>query len=173
MANKDRPRGFWPIRHLSGGEIRVGEYTVTTGQTIYKGDLVMITAAGTVQSATAGAGTVVIGVAAEYVDDSGGAGGKKILVYDDPNIVFGVQCDTGTAPSAADIGATADHVATVGDSTTKQSRHELDASTIGGAGNDQLKIIGIVEQIDNSWGEHVDVEVLINEHHYKAAVAGV
>lgn len=164
MANKDRPRGFWPIRHLSGGEIRVNKYTVSAGQTVYRGDLVKIVAAGTVETAAAGTGSTVIGVAAHYA-----TAGQDILVYDDPNIVFGVQGD-GTN-SAADIGATADHVATAGDATTQQSKHELDSSNVGTGA--QLKIIGLVQDVNNSWGANNDLEVIINEHHYKAAVAGV
>lgn len=171
MANVDRPRGFWPIRHLTGGDIRMSEYTLTTGATVYKGQLLKIVAGGTVELGAADIGTAAIGVAAEYVNDSGSAGSKTVKVYDDPNIVFGVQSDTGTATTAADIGATANHVAGAGSATTLQSTNELDSSDIGTGA--QLKIIGLVDRIDNAWGEHSDLEVIFNEHHYKAAVAGV
>lgn len=171
MANSDRLRGFRPLRHLTGGEIRLNKYTVTTGQIVYKGDLLKIVAAGTVQAAAANDGIIVVGVAAQYVNDSGSAGGKTVMVWDDPQIVFGVQSDTGTATTAADVGATANHVATTGNTTTLISKHELDSSDIGTGG--QLKILGLENQIDNAWGEHSDLEVVIAEHFYKAAVAGV
>ncbi len=38
MANIDAPIGFWPVRHLTGGQIRANKYIVTTGATIYQGD---------------------------------------------------------------------------------------------------------------------------------------
>lgn len=171
MANVDAPRGFWPIRQLTGGEIRTNEYVLTTGSTAYRGDLLKVVAAGTVEPSSANDGVIVVGVAAEYADDSASAGGVKIQVYDDPYIVFGVQADSGTAPTAADIFATANHVAGSGSSTTKLSGHELDADDIGTGA--QLKILGKIENEENTWGEHVDLQVLINEHLYKAAVAGV
>ena len=167
MANKDNAVGLIPVR----GPMCTNEYIVTTGQTIYKGDLIKIVAAGTVEESDANDGVIVVGVAAHYVDDSASAGGKKVLVYDDPNTIFKVQCDTGTVPTAADIGATANHVAGAGDATSKLSGHELDASDIGTGG--QLKIMRLFDRPDNSWLEHVDVEVVIAEHFNKAAVVGV
>ena len=171
MANKDFPRGLWPIRHLTGGEIRSREYTVTTGSTVYTGDLLKAVNGGTVEPSAANDGIIVVGVAAHYVDDSASAGGKKVQVYDDPYIVFGAQADSGTATTSADVFETANHVAGSGSSTSYLSGHELDASDI--ATGAQLKIIGLVDAQGNAWGEHSDVEVLINEHLYKAAVAGV
>lgn len=171
MANVDNPKGFWPIRHQCGGEIRSNEYIVTTGSTVYRGDLLKVVAAGTVEAAAADAGVIVVGVAAEYASDSGSAGGVKVLVYDDPYIVFGIQADTGTAVAATGVFATANHVAGSGSATTFLSGHELDSSDIGTGA--QLKIIGKISEPNNSWAEHVDLEVLISEHLYKAAVAGV
>lgn len=171
MANKDNPRGFWPVKHLGGGEIRMREYTLTTGATAYQGDLLKIVDAGTVEPGAADIGLAAIGVAANYVSDSGSAGGKTIQVYDDPNIIFGVQSDTGTATTAADVGETANHVAGSGSATTGLSGHELDSSDI--ATGAQLKIIGLMATPDNAWGEHSNLLVVFNEHFYKAAVAGV
>jgi len=172
MANKDNPKGFWPYAHLCGGEIRTMEFTVTTGATIYKGDVLKIVAGGTVEPAAADIGITGIGVAATYVDDSASAGGKEVMVYADPNIIFGVQMDdVGTASTAADVGATANHLVTAGSTTTKMSGHELDMSDIGTGA--QLKIIGLIPEPDNAWGANCDVAVIFNEHFYKAAVAGV
>lgn len=171
MANVDSPKGFWPLRHLCGGEIRTNQYTLTTGSTAYKGDLLKVVAAGTVEPSAADDGTIVVGVAAEYVDDSASVGGQNIAVWDDPYIVFGVQSDSGTATTSADMFATANHVAGSGSTTTHLSGHELDASDI--TTGSQLKIIGLISTPDNAWGEHSKLEVLINEHLYKAAVAGV
>lgn len=171
MANVDNPRGFWPVGHLCGAPITTREFVVTTGKTCYQGDLLKVVAAGTVEPAAANDGIIVIGVAAEYVSDAASAGGKKIRVYADPYILFGVQTDTGTATTSAGVFATANHEAGSGSSTTKQSGHELDASDIGTGG--QLQILGLVDEPNNAWGEHSDVVVRIAEHLFNAAVAGV
>jgi len=165
MANSDAPRGAWPVRHLCGGEIRTNEYTVVTGVTIYQGDIVELDADGCVGVAEAGDATAVIGVAAEYVSDSGSAGGKKIRIYDDPFIVFGIQQETGGTLAAADIGLSADLVAGSGSATTKQSGHELEATVAETAA--QFLIIGKVATDDNAWGENVKALVVFNEHRYK------
>jgi len=162
MANVDNPRGFWVIRHLLGGKIQTTKYILTTGATAYQGDLMVAQNAGTVTPATADDGVSVIGVASEYVTDALSAGGKTILIYDDPFIVFGVQADSGTSPTAAEVFETANHVAGSGSSTTYMSGHELDASDI--ATGLQMRILGKVDTPDNAWGEHVDLEVLLVEH---------
>jgi len=174
MANIDAPVGFFPVRHLTGGEIRTNEYVLTTGQTVYRGDLLKVVAGGTVQVAAADIGLSAIGVAAEYVSDSDSAGGKTVKVYDDPYIVFGVQMDdVGTDSTSADIFATANHLAGSGSTTTYLSGHELDMSDIGTGA--QLKILGLcmTRDANNAWGGNADVEVIFNEHLFKAAVAGV
>lgn len=171
MANTDNPKGLWPVRNAAGGEIRATQYTMTASATVYQGDLVKIVAAGTVEAAAADIGTACIGVAAEYKVATAVAGATTLLVYDDPNLLFGVQADSGTALTIAAVGNTANHVAGSGSATTKMSGHELDASDVGTGA--QLKIIRLIPRADNSWAEHADLEVRINEHHYSAAVAGV
>lgn len=174
MANIDAPIGFFPTRHLTGGEIRVAEYVLTTGATVYKNDLVKVVAAGTVEAGAADVGVIALGVAAEYKADTASAGGILVKVYDDPYIVFGVQMDdVGTASTSADVFQTANHVAGSGSTTTFLSGHELDMSDIGTGA--QFKILGLCNTRDanNTWGANADVEVMFNEHLYKAAVAGV
>ena len=168
MANVDFARGLTPLYHLTGGEIRTNKYTLTTGQIIYKGDILKVVAGGTVQAA-ANDGVIVVGVAANYVDDSASVGGVEVNVYDDPYIVFSIQADGSNV--AIDVFATANHVAGSGSSTTGLSGHELDSSDIGTGA--QLKVLGKVETPNNAWGTNVDLVVVFNEHLYKAAVAGV
>jgi hypothetical protein len=162
MANVDQLQGFYPIRHLTGGEIRTNTYFVTTSAAIFKGDLVSAINTGCVSASTANDGYIVVGVAAEYVPAATSATAyTPIQVYDDPMIVYGIQCDSGTAPAVTDIFACANHVATTGNTTTGLSKHELDASDIGTGL--QLRILRKVSDPNNAWGEHVDVEVLLNE----------
>lgn len=167
MANKDYPRGFFPVRHASGGEIRTRHYILTTGEEVFKGELIKAVAGGTVETAAADIGVAAIGVAAEYMD--GTTAGTEVAVYDDPQIVFGVQAD-GTIAATA-VFATGNHVAGAGVAATGCSADEFDASDIGTGA--QLEVIGKIERIDNAWGTHCDLEVMFNEHKRKAAVAGI
>ena len=169
MANADRPRGMWPIRHLLGGEIRTSKYILTTGATVFVGDLLKAVTGGTVEAAAADDGVIVVGVSAEYI--AAGAADTKVQVWDDPYIVFGIQADSGTAIAATDVFRAADHVAGSGSATTGFSGHELDASALAGGGGDQLKVIGKMDAPDNAWGEHVNLEVIFSEHMYTANVA--
>jgi hypothetical protein len=172
MANVDDAKGFYPIRHFCGGEIRTNSYTLTTSDTVYIGDPVKAVVGGTVTHAAGTDGIIIVGVSAEYV--ASGAAGQKIQVYDDPYIVFGIQCDTGTAAASTDVFSTADMATyAAGSSSSGLSGCELDASDLATGAQSLLKVLGLVNTPLNAWGEHADVEVLFNEHLFKAAVAGV
>ena len=163
MANIDSPKGMWPVRHLSGGQIRTNSYILTTGTAVYKGDILKVVNTGTVEPASAADAQIVIGVSAEYVAAADASAGREIQVYDDPLIVFGIQDTTSQSTVAADIFTTCDHVAGSGSATTGLSGHEANT-----AGTDaQLRIIGKVDEPDNAWGEHVNLEVVFNEHLFK------
>jgi hypothetical protein len=167
MANIDNPRGLWPTRHLTGGEITTREFTVTTGATIYRGDIVEMVSGGTVDPAAATDGVKIVGVAAHYVSDAASAGGKVLQVYVDPYIAFGIQVVTGQTPSAAWIGLSADpDTYAAGSTTTYVSSTELAAASAQTA---LFHVIGKIDSPDNAWGEHADVEVVFNEHRYKAS----
>ena len=106
MANTQFDFGFEPVEHLCGGQIRTREYILTTGATAYRGDVMLLVAAGTVTPSTS-ASTVPVGICAEYMDDSASAGGKKVLDYDDPNLIFKANIRDSTVTTefaAADIG---------------------------------------------------------------------
>jgi hypothetical protein len=170
MANSDKPNGFKPIRHLTGGEIRTVDMILTASATVYPGDVLKVVTAGSVEVAATNAGIICPGVAAEY-KVAGASGTTYVKVYTDPEIVYEVQTDTGTATTVGDVHKTANHVATTGSTTTKLSLQELDSSDIDTGAN--FKILGLVRRAGNAWGEHSKVEVIFNEHLYKAAVAGV
>jgi hypothetical protein len=100
--------------------------------------------------------------------DKDGLSGVTVFVWDDPDTVFGIQADGTTA--VTDRFATFPIVIADGNTTTKLSNCELDST--GGSG-DELKIIDIIRVVDNDWGANVDLEVLINDHAYRAVKAGV
>jgi hypothetical protein len=170
MANTDKPRGLWPVRHLTGGEIRTERRILTASATAYTGEVLKVVAGGSVETATANDGIIVGAVAAEY-KVAGASGTTWVNVYVDPNIVYGVQADSSATLDVGAVNATANHVAGAGSATTKMSADELNSSDVGSGL--QLKILGKIERPDNVWGDHVDLEVIFNEQLYKSLPAGV
>ena len=79
--------------------------------------------------------------------------------------------DAGTALTVAAVGANCDVLATAGSTTTSQSAHEIDRSTVVTT-TAQLRLLRLVERDDNDYGDSAEWEVLINEHAYKST-AGV
>ena len=188
MANTDAPRGLWPVRHLSGGTIRVNTYPIATGYAtnIFTGDVVKLVAGGGIEVAAAGNRFLGVFAGVNYTD----ANGKKVFkkywpasttatdieahVWDDPNIIFGVQSAGSTV--AADVGNLGDHVAGTGSTTTGMSAHELNGST--GTGAAGFRVLGKVNEPDNAYGTNVNLEVQpyqheLNEHIDADGTAGV
>jgi hypothetical protein len=187
MANSDNPNGFTPIRHLTGGTIRMEEMPIATdtAAAIFSGDLVELLATGYIKVATA-ITTVHAGVFAgcTYTDEAGvihysrywpaaqatlGDADAVGYVYADPDIVFAAQT-TGTA-LFADNGALLDLTATAGSTSTGRSRQEVNeaASTV-----DTFQQLGLVKRAGNAWGANAEIEVLIHLHaNSRAAGAGV
>jgi hypothetical protein len=171
MANTDLPLGFTPVGHRFGAQIFTNEYVMTTGQTIYKGDPVILTNAGTVSVGAASATTTHLGIAAEYVNDSASAGGKKIKVYDDPNILYKVQTTNNITTTLSNVFNTADIVTyAAGHSATGLSIMELDTP---GTSSKPWIILGLFESPDNAWGEFSKVLVKYNQHVFLAPYAGL
>lgn len=176
MANADAARGFWPIRHLTGGTIRASEHTIASAYNtnIFKGDAVKLVAAGGIEAAAAGNRILGIFAGVSYTDANGNtvfsqywpadtvATNIKATVYDDPNIVFGVQSAGSTV--AADIGNLGDHVAGAGSTTTGNSGHELNGTTSTAAAG--FRVLGIIDAPDNEAGTNVNLEVQVFEHEY-------
>ena len=105
MANADTPRGFWPIRHLSGGTIRANKYTIASAYAtnIFPGDVVKLVAGGGIEAAAAGNRLLGVFQGVKYTAADGSqvyakywpastvATDIEATVYDDPNILFGAQ----------------------------------------------------------------------------------
>lgn len=176
MANADVARGFWPLRHLTGGTIRTSEYAIasTYGTNIFKGDVVKLVAGGGIELAAAGNRFVGVFNGVSYTKSNGEkvfsqywpasttATEIKASVFDDPNIVFGVQSAGSTVE--ADIGNLGDHVAGTGSTTTGNSAHELNGSTGTGVGG--FRVLGKIDAPDNAYGTNVNLEVHALEHEY-------
>ena len=178
MANADTPRGFWAIRHLTGGSIRLGEYAIASGYgtLICSGDIVKLVGGGGIEISAAGARSIGVFAGVEYTNASGEvifskqwpastvATNIKARVYDDPMTVFGVQSAGSTVE--ADIGTLGDHVATAGSSATGSSNMELNGTTSTAYAG--FRVLGKVEQPGNEYGTNVLLEVQLVEHELMA-----
>lgn len=176
MANTDAPRGAWPVRHLTGGVIRAREYPIASGfgTNIFDGDFVKLVAGGGIEDADAGDRLLGTFAGVKYTNSQGEqifskywpastvSADAKALVYDDPNIIFGIQSAGSTV--AADVGNLGDHVAGAGSTSTGKSGHEINGTTA--ATQAGLRVLGKIDRPDNDWGTNVDLEVQIYEHEF-------
>ena len=180
MANADAPRGFWPLRHLSGGSMaRTSPYTIasTYGTNIFRGDVVKLVAGGGIELAAAGDRFIGVFDGVQYTASDGSMKYAKYwpasttataipaYVYDDPNILFGVQSAGSTV--AADVGNIGDHVAGTGSTTTGISAHELNGTT--STSDAGWRVLGKIESPDNAYGTNVNLIVQAYEHELTAA----
>jgi hypothetical protein len=165
MANANAPFGARLIES-EGKQFRVRRYPKKSGNAIYQGDFVIADAAGSVDVATAAA--TLLGVALE----SGAATSTAdIAVCDDPEAVFEVQASANFA--AADVFQNADIVATAGDSSLSRSKHAWDSASDDTTSTLQLKALGLSQIGENAYGSYAKIKVKINNHAFKAGVAGV
>ena len=175
MANVDAAFGFVPIRHMSGNAPRTNKYTIASGlaENIFKGDMVIVVAAGTITPHTA-TETNNIGVfdGCSYTASDGsyvyseywpsGTVATDIIayVYDDPYTVFKAQ--SAGSPAQTNIMNCCDVVAGAGSTLTGQSGFEISGTMA--AGTASCKIIGLYDAPDNAFGANAIMEVIINEH---------
>jgi len=190
MANQDAAYGLRPSRKLGGGVVVTNAYSIADGYatSIFSGDIVELTGTGNnIQIAAAGGAgdTKAIGVFAgcNFIDAEGNvqfkpywpastsiATGTKVeaLVYDDPDIIFRAQAD---AIAEAAIGALADWVVGSGNVVTGKSTSEVEGSATATTGK-SLKLLRLLPEVGNEYGNHGQVEVLFAEHAMKGIVTG-
>lgn len=192
MANVNAPFGLRPLRYASGlpynGAFKEYFATGATGA-IFKGDPVVLAGSAntaevqgrgpgtlpTVTVALDGAGDPILGVcvgvlpvtrdSTPYRENSTD---RIILVVDDPNLVFEVQCDAlGTAFAATDIGAMTNLIVGSGNTSTGLSGWVLDTAGSAPVANQaswQVLLVGFSPAIDNEIGAYARMLVMINNH---------
>ena len=149
MANNDAPFGLRPVGELGSGIQNGGtsKYKIAAGYAtaIYKGDIVKLVAAGTIQ-VSGNADTANVGVfnGCFYNDPTTQkptwsnyypgsitptVGDIDAFVYDDPNMLFEIQ-DNATLGQTA-VGDNADQVYAAGSTINGQSKSELGAMLPG------------------------------------------
>lgn len=171
------PRGFVPSRHINNGQtFRTNLYLKDTQAAIHPGDAVCLVSGAVTTWVTAQV-TTFLGVAKAVYDSnkkprthalpgvgpclvSGVAG--YVEVYDDPGIVYTVECST--AVSAQLVGTAVDPVHVSGNSGIGVSRQGV----LFNAGAAQFAVVGLAPtELAGTPAASNDVEVVARQGIYK------
>ena len=176
MANPNTPRGLVPYRYASGavynGSANIYSVPASYGTALYLGDPVVATGASdangipVVQIATAAGGAYTLGPMVGIVDGGNpvvavtrdlpiyhpASTNQYILVADDPDLLFSIQEDSvGGSIAMATAGMkNADLIAGSGSTVTGWSGWQLDSSTIQTTNTLQLRLMGGLQEADNT-----------------------
>lgn len=202
MANRVAPYGLVPHEYLNGakwtGQARTYFIPSTDNNAFAIGDPVVLSGTGSsagvpaVTLATAGSTNLVLGpiVGIGGAAYGGAIGvnplgnqyttiipatktvGYHVMVADDPWIIFAV-CDgaAGTPFAATDIGLNCSLAS--GANNGYISTWTLDNTTEATTAALQMKLLGLLQTPDNAFGVNAQWLCLINQHQFKATVAGV
>jgi len=189
MANLDAPQGFTPTRHLAGGVIRTNAYEIANGSgtSIFTGDAVQLLTNGTITLMANDTKPVGVFAGCEYTDQATGDvkflkvwtasttvktnSAVKAYVYDDPDIIFSIQCD-GTFANA-DVGLNSNVTLTAGNTDFGYSKQEITVSTFAVTATLPIRILRLIDEPGNVVGAASKVEVYINNHQLRANTAGI
>jgi hypothetical protein len=189
MANVDAPRGFSPLNTGSSSGSFIAQATrvfvpATDGTAIFINDAVKLAGsgdtAGTAPTVTQWDGTgsiygVVVGVeplplSTNTSDDltnryRAASTAQYLYVLTDPNIEYEIQEDSvGSTLAVDDIGQNAAVAVAAGDTASGYSKMELDSSSKATTATLALKILRLVDRIDNAIGDNASWVVKINNH---------
>ncbi len=186
MSNVNSPFGLRAVRHMTGGCVRTNEYSIASAYntSIKKGDIVQMTGTGKNIAISAAGNADNIGVfqGCHYVDSTGSQQwsnqwpanqvATEIVanIYDDPNIVYEVQCDT---LAEGDIGALVDINVGTGSTVTGISGLYADVGAGTDTANDNLRLLELKKSPDNAYGAYAKAFVCFAEHVLGRVVAGV
>ena len=186
MANKDRPSGLKPIKHINGvpwngktnmyykaaglnEAIFIGSPVKSAGSADATGKYPTVQLAG--QDAARG---VVVGIgntpylAADLTDldltNSPVSTEHYLMVADDPDLIFECQEDSSTTFTAGSIGCNADLTTESGNTSTGVSTVEIDCATETTTSTLQVKILRLVDRFDNALGNYAKFEIMFNQH---------
>lgn len=202
MANPNAPFGLSPVSHILGvpwnGAARTYSIPAADTNAYAIGDPVVIAGSADANGvptcilATAGTTNPVLGAIVGMGGKAyGGAIGVNplgnqdttiipatktvpyyVMVADDPWIIFAIREDhTGTPLAAADVGLNVSLKAGTNNGYT--STWVIDNATEATTAALQLKLLGLQQTRDNAFGVDAIWLVLINQHCFKATVAGI
>lgn len=173
MANLNNPHGCRPLGiSLSGGPQLFEHFlkVVGYGTAIFRYDAVNRVADGSIEVSITPGTTNISGVSMNYGAAST-ATEHEVLVS--PDALFEAQGDDGTGFAAADEGLNCNLILTAGNATTKQSKHQLDASTVNTTNTLDVKVLKLFDDGINVAGGYARVEFLFNKHRMTPVIAGV
>lgn len=165
----DTPFGLRPYDEVK----RIRPYNKSTAcAAVYPGDPV-VKAAGNTIAVGGASSTQYLGVAAMYSPVS--TAEANFLVYDHPDQLFVCQDDGDTtAMTSTHTGMNVDLTTTTGDTSTLQSKVELDSDTAAITAGLAMKVLGLHEIEDASYataaGQQRKWVVMFNAHYYRDVV---
>lgn len=172
MANIDGARGLQPLTSPNG-TIKATLYPITVayGTSLFRGDPVLMTTAGTVEIATT---TIMLGAAIGFYDltlaplnyyVASTATQCYALVADDPMQEFVIQEDSdGGSLAITDLYGNGVVASGTGSSVTGESRYELDSSSVDDTAANTLKVLRLHRVENNAYGTNAKYVVQPNNH---------
>lgn len=187
MSSVLAPNGLTPVAHFGGGIIRPDQSGLTIAYNystqIFTGDLVNIaTGSGQIQQTAAGDsnGSVGVFMGCEFTNIDGR---RRVLPYwpgannalndgtivayviTDPYVIYEIQGDASIAATA--VGKQTRFTPGTGNTSSGASGGTLLTANLSASTASQLRVIGITNAPDNSWGDtYTRVRVLISLHQY-------
>ncbi len=159
MANTNNPNGARPY-----GAVKSLRKYVASAAT-YPGDFMKLKSDGTIEAA--GATDACIGVAMSYASASN-AQNLEVLVADDPDQLFIIQSDGAEVSAQTAINLNYAINAASPNTTYKQSREQLDASTGDTTATLPLKLLALLGEVKkDAFGVGAECVVAINNHQLK------
>ena len=190
MSSTNAPFGLRPSFHPVGFDRAVAltdGILSTYSSNILKGQPVKLDTTGVIQIAAAGDSVLGAFAGVEWTDTTGRrrvsnywpantgytAGSCVAYFYQDPNIVYDIQCDGSLAQTATGSQSDFSNIA-AGSAVTGLSQCTISSSVQANGGQATLKIIGLTPGVDNAWGDaYTVVQVQINESQYQATVTAI
>ena len=174
MPNTDNPHGFALIgRTQGGGSIELEEFDKDASESsaIFPNDLCHQQADGNIAPGGTPGTTIYTGVSMNY-----GAADTltKHLLAAQPDALFEAQDnDDSTGLLAVDMGQNANAVFGAGDAVRIKSGHEINISGHAATATLDLRLLRLHKAVDNAFGPHARIEVLINKHTRAYGAAGI
>jgi len=189
MAATLAPFGFKPIYHPSGvirPKALIGGIVSGYGTAIFVGQPIKMATTGVIQAASADETILGVFAGCEYTPTgqrpSGGywpdstsyeTGSMVAYYYDDPELIYAVQCDGSLAQTAVLDCANSSNTSN-GSTTTGLSAATLSASLVGAGNPATWRDMDLYNVQDNAWGDTYTIaQVRIAEHQFGGTVNAV
>ena len=193
MANPDKAAGLTPVRYVNGqpytGACNKYYIPASDSTAVYVGGLVkLLTAAADADGVMSVTGNVatgnpVIGVVVSVLPDTNtsltyraASTARYVMVADEREVLYRIQDDASSTPTAANVGNVADLASmTSGSTVSGRSTMEISitSATTSGDGSEDVHIFSIYNSPDNSAGVNCDWLVRLNNWQLVNDFAGI